>query len=266
MIKMGKSEKGLVGGKSRKGFWEKAAGILFWLILWQAGAMALGKRVLLVSPLQAARRLCELVFEEKFLPTVINSFLRIGGGFMIGLAAGTVTAALAYRFKWARALITPFMAAVKSVPVASFVILALLWIKSSGLSTLVTFLIVLPVMYSAVYEGLMNTSRELKEAADIFGIRGLKRVRFLYLPEIMPFLMSAISTGAGLAFKSGTAAEVIGQPDLTLGDMLFRAKIYLETADLFAWTAVIIILGRVFEGVVMGVVKAGYRALQKVNS
>lgn len=227
--------------------------------------MALDKKILLVTPLQAAKRLWELIFEKNFLRTVTNSFLRIGAGFMLGLFGGIGAAALSYRFKAARVLIQPIMTAVKSIPVASFVILALLWIKSSGLSTFVTFLIVLPVMYSAVYEGLQSVPVQLKEAAEIFGIKGLRRVRFLYLSGIMPFLVSAISTGAGLAFKSGTAAEVIGQPDFTLGDMLFRAKIYLETADLFAWTAVIIILGRLFEGIVMGALKRLYKLSQKVR-
>ncbi|MDE6593643.1 MAG: ABC transporter permease subunit [Oscillospiraceae bacterium] len=255
------------GGRGLRGKfkWERLFGILFWLIIWQAAAMILDKKVLLVTPLQAAKRLWELIFEKNFLRTVTNSFLRIGAGFMLGLFGGIGAAAFAYRFKAAKVLIQPIMTAVKSIPVASFVILALLWIKSSGLSTFVTFLIVLPVMYSAVYEGLQSAPVQLKEAAEVFGIKGLRRVRFLYLPSIMPFLVSAISTGAGLAFKSGTAAEVIGQPDFTLGDMLFRAKIYLETADLFAWTAVIIILGRIFEGIVMGALKRIYKLSQKVR-
>ncbi len=258
---------GGLGGRDSGGkfAWERLLGILFWLIIWQAAAMILDKKVLLVTPLQAAKRLWELIFEKNFLRTVTNSFLRIGGGFMLGLFGGIGAAALAYRFKAAKVLIQPIMTAVKSIPVASFVILALLWIKSSGLSTFVTFLIVLPVMFSAVYEGLQSAPVQLKEAADIFEIKGLRRVRFLYLPSIMPFLISAISTGAGLAFKSGTAAEVIGQPDFTLGDMLFRAKIYLETADLFAWTAVIIILGRFFEGIVMAALKRLYKLSQKVR-
>lgn len=226
--------------------------------------MALNKKVLLVTPVRAAERLWELIFEKNFLRTAVNSFLRIGGGFLLGLTAGTAAAALSYRFNRAKIIIQPFMTAVKSVPVASFVILALLWIKSSGLSTLVTFLIVLPVMYGAVFEGLMSTDRRLMEAAEIFGINGLRRVRFVYLPGVMPFLISAVSAGAGLAFKSGTAAEVIGQPDFTLGDMLFRAKIYLETADLFAWTAVIIILSRIFEGIVMAALKCFFKFSQKV--
>lgn len=242
----------------------KLPGVLFWLIVWQIAAMALDKPVLLVTPVRAAQRLCSLVTEKSFLHTVVNSFLRIGAGFLLGFAAGTVTAGLSCRFRAARAVIQPFMTAVKSIPVASFVIIALLWIKSSGLSTLVTFLIVLPVMYGAVYQGIMSADKQLLEAAELFGIRGLRRVRYLYFPAVMPHLMSAFSAGAGLAFKSGTAAEVIGQPDFTLGDMLFRAKIYLETADLFAWTAVIIILSRVFEALVTAALKGIYRLSQRL--
>ncbi len=233
--------------------------MLFWLAVWQLAAMIINKRIILVTPVDAARRLCSLAVTADFWRTAFNSFLNIGGGFTAGLISGIALGALSERFGAAKAIISPAMTAVKSVPVASIIILALFWMKSTHLSVFVSFLMVLPVIYGSVCQGISSADKKLREAADIFKIRGFSRIRFLYLPAVMPFLPAACKTAAGLAFKSGTAAEVIGQPDFTLGDMLFRAKIYLETADLFAWTAVIIILGKLFEALVCAILRLCYK-------
>lgn len=240
-------------------------GILFWLILWQCTAMLINRRIILVTPIAAVKRLFELCTEASFIRTVLNSFLRIGAGFIAGAIIGTVTAALSARFAAAKAVIDPFMSAVKAVPVASFIIFALFFLKSSALSFLISALMVMPVIYDAVGKGIENADIKLIEASDIFALSPYKRVRYLYFPSVMPFLTAAFRTAAGLAFKSGTAAEVIGQPDFTLGDMLYRSKIYLETADLFAWTIVIILLGKLFEIMVTMLLNAVYKRSQRVD-
>lgn len=241
-------------------------GVVFWLIVWHAAAVIINKPIILVTPWAAIKRLIELAGQEDFVRTVLNSSLRIIGGNMMGFAAGIILAALSCRFGATNAVISPLMTAIKSVPVASFIIFALFWMKSRDLSIFITFLIVLPVIYGAVKEGIESTPAELKEAAKIFRFGALKKVRYLYFPAIMPFLTAACKTAAGLAFKSGAAAEVIGQPDFTLGDKLFRSKIYLETADLFAWTAVIIIVSELFERLSVAVLRSIYRSSQKVRT
>ena len=252
----------------KKDFSEKALGILFWLVLWHAAAMLLDKRIILVTPIAAVKRLSELCTQADFIKTVLNSFLRIGGGFFAGVIAGTALAVLSATFSWAKAIISPAISAIKAVPVASFIIFALFFLKSSALSLLISALMVTPVIYDAVSKGIENTDKRLAEAAMIFRLSPAKKARYLYFPSVMPFLTAAFRTAAGLAFKSGTAAEVIGQPDLTLGDMLYRAKIYLETADLFAWTIVIILLGKLFELLVTSLLNVIYKRSQrlKINS
>ncbi|MGN0637864.1 MAG: ABC transporter permease [Huintestinicola sp.] len=229
--------------------------------------MALSKSIILVTPAAAVKRLSELCFEADFLKTVLNSFIRIGGGFFAGVITGTALAVLSGMHSLAKAVISPAMSAVKAVPVASFIIFALFFLKSSALSFLISALMVTPVIYDAVGKGIENADGKLVEAAELFGLSPMKKARYLYFPSVMPFLNAAFRTASGLAFKSGTAAEVIGQPDHTLGDMLYRSKIYLETADLFAWTIVIILLGKLFEMIVTNLLDILYKRSQhlKIN-
>lgn len=240
-------------------------GVLFWLIIWEIAAVIIDKPIILPSPVSSFRRLGMLMTEGRFYVTAGNSFLRIALGFLCGLLGGTITGWLSSSYKAAAAVISPIMTALKSVPVASFTILALFWMRSSALSWFISFLIVIPVIHSAVREGTGAADKNLLEAAEIFGFSAIKKIRYIYLPAVMPFLLGACESAAGLAFKSGAAAEVIGQPDFTLGDMLYRSKIYLETADLFAWTAVIIILSKIFEKLIIALIKLIFRQAYKVK-
>ena len=248
--------------QKRDEYLKRAAAIAFALMLWQAAAMALSQRLLLVSPIQVAVRLGSLLLEGSFWRTVLYSFLRLEAGFLLGLFAGAVLAAAAARFSLLEILIWPFMTAVKSVPVASFIILSLIWLGASGLSVFISFLMVLPIVYFNVLEGMKSTDRKLLEMAEVFAIPWGRRMRYLYLPQVKPFLLSACRTALGISWKAGIAAEVIGIPDGSIGERLYEAKIYLDTADLFAWTLVIVLLSALFEKLFLWGMKKGFARLE----
>ena len=130
---------------------------------------------------------------------------------------------------------------------ASIVILALVWISSRNLSVIISFMMVFPIVYSNVLEGIRNTDGKLLEAADIYRVRRVKRIRYIYLPSVVPYFSASVKAALGLAWKSGIAAEVISLPDGSIGERVYEAKIYLSTPDLFAWTLVIIVLAFLFE-------------------
>ena len=142
----------------------------------------------------------------------------------------------------------------KAVPVASFTILALIWVSSRNLSVLVSFLICVPIVYTNMLEGIDALDPQLKVMAQVFRIPPFKRFAGVYLSQLLPYFRSAAGLAIGLCWKSGTAAEVIGIPDGSLGEKLFMAKVYLETADLFAWTAVIIFVSFLCEKLFMAAV------------
>ena len=175
------------------------------------------------------------------------SFLRITLGFLLACVVGTALGVLASRFRVVRDLCAPLMATVKSIPVASFIILVLVWVPSRNLSVVISFLMVAPIVYQNVLGGISNMDHKLTEMADVFQVPFARRLRYLYLPQVAPFFRSACAVGLGLCWKSGVAAEVIGLPDGSIGERLYEAKVYLDTPDLFAWTLVIVLVSIAFE-------------------
>lgn len=238
--------------------------VLFWLLLWQLESMALDQEILLVSPLQVLLRLGQLLMTGDFYGSVLFSLGRIASGFFLAILLGTGLAWLSSRFSVAAQFLAPFMLAVKSVPVASFIILALIWFSSRNLSVLISFLMVLPVIYTNVLEGIGSLDPAMTEMAHVFSIPLSRRVRYIYLPQIYPFFQAACQVCLGLCWKSGIAAEVIGIPDGSIGERLQQAKVYLDTPDLFAWTLVIVLVSLAFEKLVLALLKKGANLLERM--
>lgn len=210
--------------------------IAVWLVLWQVAAVALASPILLPSPIATALRLVELLPDSAFWARIAFSLVRIAGGFVLGAVFGAVGALASARWRAVEELLSPIMALAKSVPVASITVLALIWLRASNLAVLVVLLVVLPLVFENTLQGLRSTSRSLDEVASLFHLPSLRHLRFFVMPQLFPYLRAALVTALGMGWKSGVAAEVIGIPAGSLGEALYDAKIYFDTAGLFAVT------------------------------
>ena len=245
----------------QKQLFRRVGAVVFWLAVWQCAAMAVGQEVFLVSPLQALRTLLGLLPRKEFWQMVCFSSGRILLGFALGTVVSAVLAAAAESCPAAETLLAPVMQLVKATPVASFIILALVWVRGSSLSVLISFLMVLPVMYSAVRTGIESADPQLLEMAQVFRLPLGRRLRAVWLPAVLPAFRQGCSVALGICWKSGVAAEVIGLPDGSIGDALYRAKITLSTGELFAWTFVIILLSVGFEKLFLALLRRAEKAL-----
>lgn len=228
--------------------WIKRSGvILFWLAVWQAAYMLIGSDIIFASPADTIAALVRLMGTDEFYAIIGLSFLRTAAGFLAGALTGLALGGLAAGSGTAKALLKPVIDIVRAAPVASFIILALVWIKTGFIPVFISFLTVTPIVWSAVLTGLDNTDQKLLEMAKVFEYSRITKIRKLYIPTLIPYIKTAMVTGAGFAFKSGVAAEIIASPELSIGRSLQEARIYFETAELLAWTAAIIVLSIIFE-------------------
>ena len=228
--------------------------VIFWLLIWQGMAMSLRAlyphgALLLASPLSALERLFTLAGTAAFWRAVLASAAHILGGFLLSCALAVVLAALSARFSRVEELLAPLVAVIKAVPVASFIVIAFLWLSARRLSTFIAFLMVFPVLYTNLLQGIRAADRNLLEMADVFCLPFARRVRCIYLPALRPALGAGCRVALGLCWKAGVAAEVIGVVAQSVGGKLYDAKAYLEIADLFAWTVVIVAVSALFERV-----------------
>ena len=234
---------------------KKALIILFWILVWQGVSMLTASPIILSSPFAVAMRLFQMVKTRGFWLVILTSFLRIAAGFLCGLVLGCVLAVLCFKSAFFKEVLSPVISLLRSIPVASFIVLLLLWVNTKYLSIAVGFLIVLPVVFSNIYNSLSAMDKKMLKMSDIYKVPFFKRVKTLYLSSVLPGLLAAISVGIGFCFKSGVAAEVIGICKNTIGEAIYSAKVNFETVDVFAWTVVIVVLSTITEYAVKKLIK-----------
>lgn len=218
-----------------------------WLIIWQVLSLIISNKIMFVGPVETFLSLISMIPTSAFWISILNTLLRIVLGYILGACLGIILSSISYKFSFIDDFLSPVLLFLKAVPVASFVIILLIWMGNKNLSVIISTMIVFPIIYSNTLTGLKNANKKLIEMSNVFHMRFIDKVRFLYYPEIKEQLKTSMVLSSGMAWKSGVAAEVIAQPLQTIGNNMYVSKIYLDTDKLFAWTIVIIVLSKLFE-------------------
>lgn len=236
-----------MGGKLPRRILTGLAVAFGWILIWQMISMFVGKELLVPSPLSVLSSLGSIIGTASFWQTVSLSMVRIVIGYLSGVAAGIMIAVLTAVSKPLDVFFSPAQHVIKATPIASFIILALVWISGAHIPSFITFLMVLPIIWANVSKGIAETDPKLLEMAKVYNFSRSKTVRTIYLHSILPYFAAAATTSMGLAWKAGIAAEVLSLPKVAIGTRIYDSKIYLEMPQLFAWSLVVIMISMLLE-------------------
>ena len=230
----------------------KAAGVLlFWIGVWALLSWRVNRELLLPSPGAVFLRLLELAATTSFWLTLLSSLWKILLSIATATLLGLLLALATRRVPLLKALLAPLLSMIKSTPVASFIILALVWMGRSAVPAFICALMVVPIVWENVSAGISNTDPALLELAQVYRFPVGKILMKIYFPAVMPYFLSACRPSMGLAWKAGIAAEVLTVPANSIGKRIYESKLYLETTDLFVWTVAVILLSFLLEKAAM---------------
>jgi len=229
---------------------------VFWLGVWQLAAMLVGLELFLPAPAAVGKSLLQLAVTGEFWTSAGMSLARIFGGLLFGSLLGGLLSFLTHFCRWANLLLSPAIRVLRATPVVSFILLVYLWVTRTNIPGLISGLMVLPVVWGSLTAGLASVDGQLLELAGAYRFTPLKTLRLIYLPSLRPHFTAGFLSAFGLAWKSGVAAEVICPPKYAIGTQIKQARDALESADLFAWTLVIIILSLILEALLRRVLKS----------
>ena len=222
-----------------------------WLGLWWGVSAAVGNEVILPSPTDVFTRTGELAVLPKFWLSIAFSFIRVIFGVACATVAAILLAALSFKWRTVYDIIKPVATVIKATPVVSFIFIAFIIFRDNfdALPAFISGLIVFPVMYESILASLKATPTELIEVSQVFGCTFYERVRYLWVPSVLPNFITSSKTSIGLAWKAGIAAEaLVAIPTLiSIGTEISEAKRWLETLDQFVWTLTVIILSLISE-------------------
>ncbi len=227
----------------------------FWIGVWQILYWIVKQEILIVSPVRVLQRLAVLSGDSAFWITALNSMGHVLSGFLFGLVIGVVLAVLTSASQTMYEILYPVISIIKATPIVSFIILALVWIRSEHVPAFAAFLEIMPIVLENVKNGIAKTDGNLLQMAQSYRFGLARTIRRVYIPSVMPYFTAACTTGMGLAWKTGIAAEVLSNTKLSVGGQIYDSKIYMETADLFAWTVVVIVMSVILEKLMVRLMK-----------
>ena len=236
--------------------WLRNIGILaIWLLLWQAASFAIGNDILLAGPVDVVQCLLANVGTLSFWKSIAFSATRIIAGFVLALVLALVLGTLAWRFRCLRLFFAPAVTFIKSVPVVCIIVLLLVWVGSAWVSLIATAFMVFSPVYFNYLEGLLSADKQLAHMLTVFHVGRMQKIRVYFWPAVRPYLISAAKAVVGVSWKAGVAAEIIGIPNGSIGAGIYLAKLGLDTANLFAWTLVIVGLSALCEQLFLAFLK-----------
>lgn len=220
--------------------------IIILIIIWNVVSVIVGQEIQIPSPASTFNKLIEIIHTEEFWSIVISTVVRCLITFTISFIAGIIFGFISGFWRPMYYFLQPLVIIIKSTPIISFILLALIWFRYLT-PVFVGFLIVFPVIYINVVEGIRNVDSNLIEMAKMYEVKKSRIIREVYLPSIASYISAGISIALGMNIKAVVAAEALSQPNLAIGTSLQDEAMYLETAGLFAWTFVIIMISFMFE-------------------
>ena len=242
-------------------FARKAGIIAFWLAIWQLLDAIIDNRLVLAGPIRVAQALVEQLGQPDFWVICGASFGRIALGFLLSFVVGFLLALMSCRHRLFRDFVDPILSLLRTIPVASFIILLLIWVGNQALTVFLAFFIVLPLIYTNMVTGFESVDRQMLEMARVYGLSRGRTFLYIYRPAFMPFLMSSTKISLGMTWKSGIMAEVLATPKPSIGKEMATARTFLDTPDLLAWTVVVMVLSFLFEKAFMELLKRANRPL-----
>jgi NitT/TauT family transport system permease protein len=239
------------------------AAVVFWVALWAVAAGRVGQELLLPTPAQVWTSLRTLAVTAEFWQTLGWTLLRINAGCALGMGIGIVLGLVTGISKTLDIFLRPIVSVAQSTPVASLIILALVWIQKDFVPVFAAALMTAPHLLANTRQGIAETPQELREMVQLYRVSPANRLRGLYVPQVLPYVLSGCASAIGFGWKAGVAAEVLSIPTKAVGTEIYHSKIYLDTPALFAWTAAVIVLSVILERLVRWALSAVAARQQK---
>lgn len=228
----------------------------FWLAVWVLVAGLVAQPLILPGPGAVVVALLRLVCDAGTWAILAGSGARILGGLALAAVCGVVMAGASVRSLTFARLVAPALSFVKATPVACVVVLLLIWLGSARVSIAAVFLMALPGVYFSLVEGLTQVDQSLEQMFHLHGVRGWRLFCAHTWREVLPFVLSCARAVIGMSWKAGVAAELIGMATGTVGERIYQAKLLIETADLLAWTVLVVAASWACERVLVWLLRA----------
>jgi len=220
------------------------------LLFWKLLSLIYQSEFILPSPESTILATIKLFTTKDFIFVIGATILRGIAGFVFSFILGILLGIFAGINSSFNAFLKPILVTIRSTPVISLILLALIWFQVDLVPIFIAFLTMFPVICTNVIDGIRNVDRVLVEMSRIYKIKQTKIIKEVYLPAITPFIISGASSAMGFGWRAIIIGEVLSQPQFGIGTLMHTAQTYLLVNELIAWTIIAVIISYLFEVII----------------
>jgi NitT/TauT family transport system permease protein len=226
---------------------EIAVGVFFLLLFWQIISMVVGNNVLFPSPLATIEKFFEILQRPDIFKIFSSTIIRVAIGLILAFFFAIFLGIASIYIPIIEIMFRPLISAIKAMPNISIIVQIIIWLGTLRAPSAVSFLVVFPLLYSAVIEGIKNVDESLLEMANLYRVSSNSQLKNIYLPSVISYLAASFGAAVGLAVKMVIAAEYLSHTPSSIGERIYFSRIYFDMSGVMAWTIVAIITSLVLE-------------------
>ncbi|HEM48805.1 MAG TPA: ABC transporter permease [Caldithrix sp.] len=220
------------------------------LLVWQLLAMYFDSDFIVPSPGKTFITALGLFTEKGFLSVVGITIIRGLAGFIISASLGMLLGVIAGTSQGFEAFLRPFLVTVRSVPVIALILLALIWFSPGTVPVVIAMLTMFPFICTNVIDGIRSVDPDLIAMARFYRVSRKRIIFEVYIPAIMPFIISGASSAMGIGWRAIIIGEVLSQPRYGIGTMMQAEQTFLNVDAVIAWTIIAILISYIFEKII----------------
>lgn len=224
-----------------------ALGIVTILIFWEV-LNKTGNDFVVPSISSVLKDIVKLLTDGKSLlligKTILKLLLALCTAFIISFDLSI----LSYKSSKFKSFISPVISLIRTMPVATFVVILLILIGSKKAPIIITLFVLIPIIYEALLNSFQTIDKDILEETKLVSNINLRIILTIFVPIKVKNILSTLLSSCGLGLKVLIMSEVITQSSNTIGGIIANEKgSFFNMTRVFSWTLILIIMVMIIE-------------------
>lgn len=240
--------------KNKHGLIAKTVMLTLIIGVWQGVSLTLPS-IILPSPLETIHAFLQISQSGELVEQLSLSFIRMINGFVIGFSIAFLMGLIAGKYSFIYEAFRPLQSLLLGIPPIIFVVLAMIWFGTGGfVPVFVVAILVFPTIFLNTADGWRNIDHQLIEMAMVYKTSPFHTLRHIILPSLTVPVLTGVALALGSAIRITVMAELLGADD-GMGYSIALARVNIDTAKVFAWTLVSILLVMIIDNIFINPMK-----------
>ncbi|MEI0699786.1 ABC transporter permease subunit [Brachyspira intermedia] len=222
-------------------------GVIIFISLWYFTALKINSEIVFPNIPNILKKFAEIISEKSFYKDLSSSLIRVLITFALSFLLAFIIGISAGIFSPIRYILIPIINFIRTIPTIPLILVAIIWFDNNTVPIFVSMLVIFPIMYDSITNGIINVDKKLIEMSMSYNVSLKTQIINLYIPYIKPYIFTGISQSMGITWKSILAAEILALPAFGIGTKLYESHLYLDSVSLFAYCLIAIIFNGIFE-------------------